>query len=284
MSDADRDATPRMKTTPDQRTREEQNKAKALAIRRERDSRAKALTRRRSKSNPTTARVSSPVFGEASKSGQSPQAVTLIQQTIKFPSKKSELSAKIKPPLLQPTDQQKREMKLTEEQKQLMEQKRVEALAKKTRNKAVPPPSCNSSKTSPQKASREMKSQSSGSTSNPQPGAPSVKKKATGLTEDQKLQIEHKRAAALARKNKSNPPPAPPAVSNPTAPIKQPLTEEQKKRLEEKKAAAKRRLEESQKSVAARQQATPDPQSEVETSPDPEVTFSTRYEVTTVLL
>ena len=204
-----------MKKTPEQ-TREEQNRAKALAIRREKESKAKALTRRRSKSNPnpTAARISSPVLSKPVKPGQSPQAVALIQQTLKFPSKK-ELSGQTKPPLHQPgnlTDQQKRTMKLTEDQKQRMERKKAEALAKKTRNKDVPPPPnpqsviSISSKFSPQK-SAPLKLKTSSSTSNPPPTE--EKKKEAGLTQEQRLQIEEKRAAALARKNRSKPPPPP---------------------------------------------------------------------------
>ena len=205
-----------MKKTPEQ-TREEQNRAKALAIRREKESKAKALTRRRSKSNPNpmAARVSSPVLSKPIKPGQSPQAVALIQQTLNFPSKKFELSGQTKPPLHQlenPTDQQKRNMKLTEDQKQRMERKKAEALAKKTRNKDVPPPptpqsvSSISSKISPQK-SAQLKLKTSSSTSNPPPTE--EKKKEAGLTQEQRLQIEEKRAAALARKNRSKPPPPP---------------------------------------------------------------------------
>ena len=204
-----------MKKTPEQ-TREEQNRAKALAIRREKESKAKALTRRRSKSNPNpmAARVSSPVLSKPIKPGQSPQAVALIQQTLNFPSKK-ELSGQTKPPLHQPgnpTDQQKRNMKLTEDQKQRMERKKAEALAKKTRNKDVPPPPnpqsviSISSKFSPQK-SAPLKLKTSSSTSNPPPTE--EKKKEAGLTQEQRLQIEEKRAAALARKNRSKPPPPP---------------------------------------------------------------------------
>ena len=79
----------RMKKTPEQ-NREEQNKAKALAIRREKESKAKALARRGNKSspNPPTTRVSSPVLSKISKPGQSSPAITLIQPTLNFPSKK----------------------------------------------------------------------------------------------------------------------------------------------------------------------------------------------------
>jgi len=78
-----------MKKTPEQ-NREEQNKAKALAIRREKESKAKALAGRGNKSspNPPTTRVSSPVLSKISKPGQSSPAVTLIQPTLNFPSKK----------------------------------------------------------------------------------------------------------------------------------------------------------------------------------------------------
>ena len=78
-----------MKKTPEQ-NREEQNKAKALAIRREKESKAKALARRGNKSspNPPATRVSSPVLSKISKPGQSSPAVTLIQPTLNFPSKK----------------------------------------------------------------------------------------------------------------------------------------------------------------------------------------------------